>query len=272
MSIKPLRSRRFVITFRIGNHAFKLFQIFFSKSSGSLHVNFPYYKHQHGIASVVEILGAPNSIDIGPKGRVTSHRVKYSHHPDGRVHFSQDGRVKSSLRRQAVPLGDIKGHIFTVQLQGIRDFAVKEAAPSSSSRREFVEFDQGSTKAEALKFVGWWYPKDDLVELNPDKTGTPIGLFKKGTGQIVAGAFLSPPSNWPNQDAVCVITCEPMQLITQSSPSILTFIGGFDPPEVADDYSQVMGFLCLIYPVSEENFEQLAEQLGSIDYTPDTIS
>ncbi len=69
-----------------------------------------------------------------------------------------------------------------------------------------------------------------------------------------------------------MITCEPMQLITQSPPSILTFIGGFDPPEVADDYSQVMGFLCLIYPVSEENFEQLAEQLGSIDYTPDTIS
>ena len=264
MPITPLRARRFIIAFNAGAQTHKLFQVFFSRRDGSLHVNFPYYQHQYGMASVVEIEGAPNSVTVGDKGKYTSHRVKYSHHPDGRAHFSQDGRVRSNVRRQAVPLEEIAGHIFTVQLQGINEFDVLSSRRMSSGSK-LVRFGDAS-EPPGLKFIGWWYPRNTLDTANPNRDSGPRTLFQKGTGQMVSGVALAPPTGWSNDDALCLVTCEAVPRVTHTQPSILTFMGGFDTMEVADDYSQILGFLCLIYPVDEEKYDEIVQRRGTIDF------
>lgn len=74
----------------------------------------------------------PASLSLLDGGKVTGHKVKYSHHPDGRVHFSQDGKIRTVIQKKSIPLSEAEGHLFTVQLQGLKDFgelSAKEKQP-----------------------------------------------------------------------------------------------------------------------------------------------
>jgi len=119
MLLNPLESEKFVITFQGKEKKHKLFQIFFLKDN-SICVDFPYYKNTTGIASEVTLepeIIYPTNITLGETGKTTSHLVKYSHHNDGEVHFSQDGKVFTKIRRKACPLENVNGHFFTVTTQ-----------------------------------------------------------------------------------------------------------------------------------------------------------
>lgn len=123
--IVPFRSEKYVVAVEIGQHRYKILQIIFGEKDGSLFVNFPYFKYARGIVSVVTFPRGSShiaqlSLELG--GKVTSHRVKYSHHPDGVAHFSQDGHVFSVVRKQSIPLAKAEGHVFTVQLQQAEAF------------------------------------------------------------------------------------------------------------------------------------------------------
>lgn len=77
----------------------KAFQVGFDKD-GSLFIHFPYFQHRTGILSSSEIPPTGErkaDVNIEHGGKVTSHRVKYSHHPDGRAHFSQDGKIFTAI-------------------------------------------------------------------------------------------------------------------------------------------------------------------------------
>ena len=100
-------------------------QITFSKKDGTLYVHFPYYAHSQGIASLVTWIPdnpPPANLSLIEGGKVTSHLVKYSHHPDGRAHFSQDGKVYTSIKKQSLPINMIDGHVFSVQIQGLSSY------------------------------------------------------------------------------------------------------------------------------------------------------
>ena len=56
MPIVAKSSHRFIIIFEVAGNSYKLFQIMFSKKDGSLHVNFPYYKHRHGLATLAKVV------------------------------------------------------------------------------------------------------------------------------------------------------------------------------------------------------------------------
>lgn len=62
----------------------------------------------------------PTSLSLIDGGKVTSHKVKYSHHPDGRTHFSQDGKIFTKVIKSSASFDEVDGHLFTVQFQ---DFA-----------------------------------------------------------------------------------------------------------------------------------------------------
>lgn len=79
---------------------------------GSLYVFFPGFVSTEGIVCRALLRGnqaAQTKFDLTENGHVTSHLVKYSHHPDGEVHFSQDGKVKTVIRRKSVPLSEQRG-------------------------------------------------------------------------------------------------------------------------------------------------------------------
>ena len=100
-------------------------QINFSKNDGSLFVNFPYYKHKQGIAGHFKFPANlySHNLNLIKEGKVTSHLVKYSHHPDGEAHFSQDGRVLTTIKKKSLRLCEVDDHIFTVLFQGISNFS-----------------------------------------------------------------------------------------------------------------------------------------------------
>src|SRR5262245_14454668 len=107
MYIPAFVSERFVITVETLEGRRKIFQILFRRSDGSLFVSFPYYKDIHGVLNLVTLRAQatyPLSFSIVDGGKVTGHKVKYSHHPDGRVHFSQDGKIRTVIQKNSMPL------------------------------------------------------------------------------------------------------------------------------------------------------------------------
>jgi hypothetical protein len=85
-TVAAVRSRQVVCVVKVSELRAKAFQIGFDKD-GSLFIHFPYFQHRTGILSSSEIPATGErkaDVNIEHGGKVTSHRVKYSHHPDGK--------------------------------------------------------------------------------------------------------------------------------------------------------------------------------------------
>jgi hypothetical protein len=131
VKVEAFRSERIIVTLQIGSKRHKIFQLFFGRDR-SLYVSFPYFRHRTGIlaAATIPANGQTTSqVNLQIGGKIASHLVKYSHHPDGRAHFSQDGRVRTEIKRQSVALDQQWGHIFTVQVQGIEGLLIRLGVP-----------------------------------------------------------------------------------------------------------------------------------------------
>lgn len=263
------RAERYVITVEIGAKRHKLLQIMFAKKDGSLFINFPYFKHSEGLTSLVTIpanISYPTDAELNPGGKATSHLVKYSHHPDGRAHFSQDGRVRSTVRKQAVPLTEATEHLFTVQLQGLSEFEPAEPRDDSAPvtmKRKTVNFKFHDIDPEALKIVGRWYSRSQVANKVKNPVNSPIIRGMTEDGQRLTGVLLANPFPVKGGEYVLLLTCEPIPLMGHDRPASLSFMGGFDPPEIVNDPSKETSFLAFTYPVS--NIEELAKEIGSID-------
>lgn len=264
-------SERYIVTVGIGPHRYKVLQIIFGKRDGSLFVNFPYFKHTEGLISLVTFpSGMKPAMDLSlkPSGKVTSHLVKYAHHPDGVAHFSQTGRVISAIRKQSIPLAKAEGHIFSAQLQYLRDFEVADPKKDSgihTNRRTVLTFNLGKSEPEAVKIVGRWYSRATLnSRIQGDNVLGPKVASETPTGKKYWAFLLAPSRNTPTQEYVLLLTCEGIPQLDKQKRSALTFIGGFDSPDVVNDLTKKTTFLALSYPAS--NPEELTEQLGSIDY------
>ena len=43
-----LSAEQYVVTVEVAQQAYKIFQVFFNKKDGSLHLSFPYFSHKEG--------------------------------------------------------------------------------------------------------------------------------------------------------------------------------------------------------------------------------
>jgi len=156
--IRRFQSERFVLTVQVEDKRYKIFQIVFGKKDGSLYVTFPYFDMNEGIVSVgtIPALLAKSQVDLKSCGKVTSNRVKYTHHPDGEVHFSQTGRVKPSIRKKSLPLGKAEGHLFSIQAQGLSHFELDATHDDHlpKMKQTVLNFRFEKEKPEAIKMVG----------------------------------------------------------------------------------------------------------------------
>jgi hypothetical protein len=90
----------FVVGAYDSNH--QICQIFFGKKDGSIFISsvlriWSELSQAHRLALALTPF-------LNEGGKVTSHLVKFSHHPDGRVHFSQTGKVRTEIIRTSFPL------------------------------------------------------------------------------------------------------------------------------------------------------------------------
>ena len=266
VKVEAFRSARIILTLQDGSRRYKACQLFFGRDR-SLFVNFPYFRHRTGILAEATIPGnrqTTSHVNLQIGGRIASHLVKYSHHPDGRAHFSQDGKVRTEIKRQSVALDEQWGHIFTVLMQGLEGFDEADANKDtgSSPKRTVLTFQLGEESgSQTIKLVGRWF---DVAALNlggqrPPTIG-PMLAAQDPDGKRQNGFLVASP--YDNARHVLFITCE---LVPRVSPEseLLLFYGGFAAREAMNDTAQDAGFLAFMYPVADA--EELKKTIGNID-------
>jgi hypothetical protein len=265
-NIDAIRSDRVVCAVKSGDLRVKAFQVFFGED-GSLFVTFPYFRHRVGLlsTSVIPANGQRQSqINLEDGGEVTSHLVKYSHHPDGRAHFSQTGKIVTAIKRQSIALDKQHGHIFSLNIQGLS--ALNAAHPlkdvGTSPKRTVIDF-QIEPAAEAIKFVGRWFDVSNMRFSNPTPTIGPVVPTLDPQGVSLNAIFLASPHT--NARHVLAVTCTAIPRMGPASEMFI-FNGGFDPIETMLDPNEEAGFLAFLYPLPEA--EKVREKVGSVDYVP----
>lgn len=269
LSGSVLRSERFVVAVEVGGCRWNVLQVQFSSSDGSILVNFPYFRHTTGIVSLVTVAGgtATPTLELEIGGHVSSHLVKYSHHPDGRAHFSQTGRVYTRIRKHAVPLGDADGHLFTVHAQGLREFGAPRSRDTRDQqpnvKRTVLSFRFEDQNVDAVKVVGHLHSAQSLGQ----RTGTGVIHPKMQTlapdGTISSAFVCSAPPGSAGQHRCLLLSCVSTPRLDQGREASLLFLGGFDSPRVANDISVGTTVLAFSYPVV--NADELRRRIGSID-------
>ena len=266
-SVAAVRSPRVVCVVQAAQVRAKAFQVGFEKD-GTLFIHFPYFRHRTGILCSSEIpasgeRSADVNLEIG--GKVTSHLIKYSHHPDGRAHFSQDGKIFTAIKRQSIPLDSHHGHLFTLNIQG--SHALKAAnqlrdADGIAAQRSVISFPFDHMP-DAIKFVGRWLDVSKVRMSEPDAVVGPRHPMLDPDGVIIDGILLANPN--ANTKHVLAISCVAIPKLSSES-ELFQFHGGFDPPETMTDPTKPAGFLAFLYPIS--NAMNVRERVGSVDYIP----
>lgn len=260
-------TERYVITVQIAEKFHKIFQVFFSRD-GSLHVGFPYFAHKEGILSEIKIPGGttfPNDLSLLPGGKATKHQVHYTHHVDGEAHFAESKKIYTKIRKKSIPLKNQSGHIFTVQIWGISSFekVEKEKDKISTNNRTILtyKFEEMPT---ALKFVGMWYS----TRVTRKNYSGPLGNGPKFSlmspdGKVKEGFALINPFLDGGEKYAFFLYCE--EIPSEDTKEALTFMGGFDVPEIVTDHNKDTSALSLMYPA--ENINDLIKQIGSVDFS-----
>lgn len=261
--VKAFASKKIVLTIQVGTVRYKAFQVVFPPD-GSLFVTFPYFRHRTGIlaAATIPANGQTSSqVDLQLGGQIASHDVKYSHHTDGRAHFSQDGKVFTVVKRQSIALEKYQGHIFSVLIQGVEGFDRADDLKDTGYTPNRTTLTFGfATPPDAVKFVGRWYDvaKLPLGGQQQSSVGPNLNLISP-SGEQLPGLLVASPLDIAH---VLCISCQPI-LRLGPEPEFLIFYGGFDAREIMDNTACVAGFLAFIYPAS--NAEDLKKIIGTID-------
>ncbi len=265
--IRRFQAERFVFTVKVEGNRYKIFQIVFGRKDGSLYVTFPYFDINQGIVSIgtLPALLRSSQVNLESVGQVTSNHVKYAHHPDGRVHFSQDGKVNTLIIRNSLPLDKTEGHIFSIHTQGISHFELDPAQQDHTPKmkRTVLNFKFDQNNPEALKVVARWYKPETLISRTQGHFLGPTVDAQTPDGHITSAFLIGPPKGCTMERYVLLVNCEAIAQLDKDREAVLIFIGGFDTPAKINDIAQDSSFLCVTYPVS--NYDELVKQIGTID-------
>ncbi len=268
-TVNVYSAARYVIGIHTPLSSRKLFQIGFS-TDGSLFVIFPYYRSGSGRLGLVhldETLRYPTSLTIGENFPATSHYVKYAHHVSGRAHFSLSGKISSSIGKQAVPLAEADGHVFTVMLQGLEYFDPISSKDRGTEKRGVVLFPFEQKPLEAVKFLGMIYSEKVVARMFNHRHESPWMRIVLPDGSGRPGLLLTTPLMKDGQKYFLLLSAERMNTICTSQETYISLMGGFDVPNVAWNLDVQTSFLMFIYP-STADLGDLVRQFGTVDIQP----
>jgi hypothetical protein len=254
------RARAFNIIAASRGRLHKLLKLQFG-SDGSIYAMIPQFSHSDGIVARVNLtrgLSYPTDVQLPQFGKVTSHIVKYSHHPDGRAHFSQDGRVLTEIKRSAAPLDVQRGHLFTMQVEPLSALP----APRANDKSFQLNVDFVPDAPRAVKLVAFRHPRSS-VRINGDASGGPKVIMTEAAGELRPCFPVAPPLGFQFDSHVLLLTVQEIDRVSTDVGASLIFLGGFDETGVALDHSKELEFLAVAYPCSD--YGELARRVGSID-------
>lgn len=189
---------------------------------------------------------------VGDGFSVSTHYVKYSHHPSGLAQFSLSGKVKSVVRKASVPLSNASGHIFTFMVQGLDRFDVRKPDEKGTLKRGLVEFGLDCDPSQSLKFVGHYYSQRELAARAVFNSDTPWLMGVTPDGRRVMSLALATTYFHNGERRFLMLSAEVVPRITESQEVFISFMGGFDPNDVVDNHGVPTSFLMFIYPIDAE--------------------
>lgn len=253
---------RHVVVVQTPETARKIFQVQFQRRDGSLFLHFPYFASSEGFVSCVRRNPQTGELDLHSDAAVTSHRVKFVHHSDGRAHFSLTKKVQTSVLKHAVPLDRLAAPAFLIRCQGLEDFAPTSASdrgPSTEDRT--VVAARFEKPVNSVEIVGTWYERSRLLERSIQRVVGPYVAFRRG-GVIETGAVIGPSPGYPPESHVLLLTVAETKSLPDVS-SYLMMLGGFDPSLNFVERAASFSFLLLAYPRGA--VEGIAPSLRTID-------
>lgn len=246
---------------------FQVCQIAFDKD-GSILVQCPYFPGRHGILAAPTqdpAADGPVTYDLAEGGKLTSHLVKLSHHPDGNVHFSQDGKILTVVRRKTFPLATTIGLVFRLHIFYPERFTEVTRA---KKRRAYLPFVFDGPLPQALMVFAEWRRRRAMeadLDLPDGVAGPATQLISRMTGIAFSVFFLMHPSGFPLRDHVLVVGVEPAPPLAEVTEPTMILVAGFDPHEGTQPGQKApqTGLLTWKYPL--EPSEHLRSILGSVD-------
>jgi hypothetical protein len=239
-----------------------------------LFVQCPYFRSSFGIASRAEIMTPrpPHTLRLDEHGRVTSHLVKLAHHVDGAAHFSQDGQVRTEIRRQSFRLDTSIGSIFQMFAFWLRGFEITRAEEMRQDRA-WIQFRMDDQHIFGVSIEGEWRRRAALeanIEPGDGEAGPQATLIHRRTGEAKQSFFLAPPAGSSLDSHILVLTCRQTAVPSDVTEPLLILLGGWDPSEIREGETSLgqTGCLVALYPVQSP--DELAKRIGSIDFQPPT--
>jgi len=260
MNLDIVRGEEFTIRVVNKGIKYKIFKIKFYKKDGSIFLFFPYFKHSHGILSILKFpanVKNRQTLHLDEVGKITSHLVKYSHRPDGNVHFSLDKKIFTFKKnKRAVPLSYDIGHIFKLIFKNLDAFEID----SNNKKILNIDFFVNTNSKNDFKILCEWkkIPNYNFF----DKKLNPIVKTKEGA--IEKDKIISQPTYMPYHDHILTFDLVEKSLESIKAKDLLLFIGGFDPKFIYDDLTKDFYCLAMMYPAG--NYEALGKKIGSQDF------
>ena len=272
-NLRYVAAARTTVTVGSFDAEYQICQITFSKKDGSIFVSFPYLPETSGLLSIAkfpEDQTGPVTLSFGEEARSTSHLAKYSHHPDGAVLFSQDGKIRSEVRRQSFRLDGPLGHLFQLHVYGPSGFTVFDRSRRKADRAYMRNIFQDRLPA-AITLRAEWRRKESIVASIQPPAGISGPVSKVNstvTGDEAVVHFLGEPDGFPLLSHVLLLTVAPTTSLPSISPPALIFLGGYDPHEVPDHSVKVAQTACLLAMYPAGNHEVLRTAVRNIDLDP----
>jgi len=249
------RGSRHLILADLDGVLYQLFSITFGNTG--VYVHFPYHPDAPGAACRAPV--DPTGVLAANLDRVTStttQRVKYSHHVDGRSHFSQDGKILTKITSQARPLDEDIPYMFTIDLQGVERF---EALPKAKTKYKPSRFTlDGYRVHPRLHIVARWFAQSS-AQVNTMSNPVTVEV----DGIELDGLALAAPDGSPLADGLLVMNASLEDALAVTQDSLLLFMGGFSPGLGRGTAGELV---MLTYPDIATSTDR-----PSLDYSPGTL-
>lgn len=276
----PPGSRKYLILLEGSFETKKLCAVEFVRKQGVLEymVYLPYFHSTLGILVATRHEGeVGSSYDVDMEeagGKTVSHLVKYSHHADGRAHFSQDTKILTSVVSHTAPLSSYQGHCFTLQFWGANGF--KSATPSdsipSNKQRPAILTAPGGTNDECTsgRIVCRVWQGSSLssaAALTSQGWARPVRwtINDRYLGQ---GVILLPRDRRP-QDFFLSVDFKPLESDTRPTKPSMVFLGGFRDENRLSDVRTSPDYIAAFYTNRDQGWPELVKKLGSLDLERD---
>jgi len=255
----------------------KIFRIQFWRD-GSIFIQMPYFSKSEGLLSYIRLFPGqkyPNDEVSLMNGKTTTQKVKYTHHPDGEAHFSQDGKILTEIRRSACPFVDMDGHFFTCMFRGYENFKEisknEKFKPNKKHIHIGFSIDHEDAEKRLCKYICSVMSFDALCEeLMPQYriNGAKFSFVavENNVRKAIKYRVIRNPFS-PRKDQVLLLGCDVLD--ADSEEPWLSFMGGFDHKSIALDHTKPTEALALNYGPFNR-FKELASHLGSVDYVNDS--